>query len=52
MKKKPRVDQKGFEAVKWFPTLKEASSYSKKRKGTFKVRRAGGGFGLYKKKRK
>ena len=50
MAKNPRVDQKGFVAVKWFSTLEEVSDYRKNRKGAFKVRRAGGGFGLYRKK--
>ena len=51
MKKKPRIDQKGYVAVKWFPTLKEASLYTKGKKGSFKARRAGGGFGLYRRKK-
>jgi len=37
--------------VKWFPTLKQASTYTKKKKGSYKAIRAGDGFGLYKKKK-
>jgi len=39
-------------AVKWVPTLKGAKAYTMKNKGTFKAMRAGGGWGIWKERKK